>query len=585
MFEKRVFRWVIGVVAVSTAVGCGGTQAEVGLRSSSLEAATLIITEVAQGTSHGGSTADKVEIYCASTTPCPSFKVCDSTSTGGASCSALSPALSSHERVVVSRGTSIATTDQVWLVSASGAELSGTRVGPFGCPNTQGRARADCAEAAFTGCGTPGLGASSGSCESGEFAELFRYDAQFTTNQHGAPETTCTRPVCRALRAAIEQAQTSIEFAVYGLRGQPDIIDALIDAQARGVDVRGVVDSEDGTCTKFGYPDTPLLIQALAPGSVVCDVGGGYSYIMHNKFFVFDGNKVWTGSTNLSDTELGGEYNSDVAVMINSRKLAQIYSTEHAEMFGGQFHHRKEDDTEHVIDTDHFVDGTLLRSYFSPTDHAVINAVLPLIDGAQHTLDIAMFFFTSQPIADAIVAAQARGVQVRMILDAGGASNQYSKHTLLCEAGMAVKTENWGGKSHSKWAVADAAHPDRAAVLFGSMNWTGAGDTDNDENTLYIRNAGLAAKFAEEFERQWTDLAAVPPCTRVSVEGADSSTYDTSECGPHCVSGSCCDGLDNDYDGRVDAAEEACGCADGLDNDGDSYVDAADFDCRDLQDP
>lgn len=34
--------------------------------------------------------------------------------------------------------------------------------------------------------------------------------------------------------------------------------------------------------------------------------------------------KVWTGSTNISDTELGGEYNSDVAALISSYKLAEI---------------------------------------------------------------------------------------------------------------------------------------------------------------------------------------------------------------------------------------------------------------------
>lgn len=36
------------------------------------------------------------------------------------------------------------------------------------------------------------------------------------------------------------------------------------------------------------------------------------------------------------------------------------------------------------------------------------------------------------PIADATIAAKERGVDVRMILDASGAVNSYSKHEQLC---------------------------------------------------------------------------------------------------------------------------------------------------------
>jgi phosphatidylserine/phosphatidylglycerophosphate/cardiolipin synthase-like enzyme len=417
-------------------------------------------------------------------------------------------------------------------------------------------------------------------------AEPFAYSVRFTSNQHGFPESTCNRPICAELVDAINGAARSIDFAIYGIRAQQHIIDALAAARSRGVVVRGVVDGENATCTKFGYPDTPKLIAALSPGTVQCDVGPGYGYIMHNKFFVFDRERLWTGSTNISDTELGGEYNTDVAVMFRSEKLARIYETEFEEMYGGLFHKRKSDNTEHVIDASHFTDGTIARSYFSPTDHALDKAVIPLIEGARRTLEVAMFYFTSQEIADAILAAHARGVRVRMILDAGGASSASSKHAILCAHGIAVKTENWGGKSHSKWAVADAGSIGSAAVVFGSMNWTGAGDESNDENTLYVKNERFASLFHDEFEHQWGDLARVPVCTKVSAEGADSSVcHPSNDCSKSCESGSCCDGIDNDYDGKIDLQEEACACADGIDNDGDGYVDMDDWDCRHIVEP
>jgi phosphatidylserine/phosphatidylglycerophosphate/cardiolipin synthase-like enzyme len=373
-------------------------------------------------------------------------------------------------------------------------------------------------------CGAASVRASSGPCA--KHSPLV-YALAFAQNQHGQPETTCDRAICRQLLAAIDHATRSVDFAVYGVRSQPAIIAALVAAQARGVRVRGVVDTENRDCTLFAYPDTSLLMNRLAAGSVVCDVGAGYGYIMHNKFFVFDVAQVWTGSTNLSDTESGGEYNSDVAMLITSPALAGIYTAEFEEMFAGSFHRRKRDNTEHVVDE--FSDGTIIESYFSPSDHAAERAVIPLIERSAATLDVAMFYITDAAIAAALLAAQARGVRVRVVLDAGGAANKYSKHAQLCAAGIQVKIENWGGKSHSKWAVADAGVPESPAVLFGSMNWTAAGDSQNDENTLYVRSARVAVAFQREFERQWADLIGVPACVPVRAEATSHSRKRTRD--------------------------------------------------------
>jgi phosphatidylserine/phosphatidylglycerophosphate/cardiolipin synthase-like enzyme len=337
------------------------------------------------------------------------------------------------------------------------------------------------------------------------------YTVLFTANQHGNPEPTCVRLMCRALMSEIAHAQSSIEFAAYGFRAQNDIVQALVAAKQRGVSVRGVVDTEDAFCTKFEYADTAALFELFGPSNINCDRGPRARDIMHNKFFVFDRTSVWTGSTNISDTELGGEYHADVSVLFRSKPLAAAYSAELEEMLGGRFHRDKSDNVAHQL----IVAGMPVAIYFSPTDGAIDNAVLPLIYGSAHTLDIAMFFFTSLRIADAIIAARARGVVVRMILDASGAGSRASRHRKLCEAGVAVRVETWGGKSHSKWAVSDAREQ-TAAVVFGSMNWTESGDLRNDENTLYVKSREFAAPFRAEFERQWDDLSSVRTCTAPS---------------------------------------------------------------------
>src|SRR5262245_40418640 len=66
-----------------------------------------------------------------------------------------------------------------------------------------------------------------------------RYSVDFTTNQHGRPESTCTRSICQKLLAAISNTHRSIDFAVYGIRSQTHEIDALVAAEHRGVRLRG----------------------------------------------------------------------------------------------------------------------------------------------------------------------------------------------------------------------------------------------------------------------------------------------------------------------------------------------------------
>src|SRR5262249_39724560 len=135
-----------------------------------LETVPLVITEVAQSTLYGGTTADKVEVYCTAAGGCSAYKVCDTTASG-ASCSALQSALGAQQRAVVSRGTSITTSDQVWLADSAGIELTGTRVGPFDCANGSSQSRADCSIASFGACAAPNLGQSAGTCAPGDFPE------------------------------------------------------------------------------------------------------------------------------------------------------------------------------------------------------------------------------------------------------------------------------------------------------------------------------------------------------------------------------------------------------------------------------
>ena len=87
----------------------------------------------------------------------------------------------------------------------------------------------------------------------------------------------------------INSSQKSIDLAVYEFDLE-NVTRALLAAEARGVRVRVVYDNE------FSDPD-PQMSELRQAG--IRTIPDERSAFMHNKFFVFDGHCVWTGSFNI----------------------------------------------------------------------------------------------------------------------------------------------------------------------------------------------------------------------------------------------------------------------------------------------
>ena len=78
---------------------------------------------------------------------------------------------------------------------------------------------------------------------------------------HSAPGDRCEDAICTHLLELIQGAQSSIDFAVYGMRNQTQLLEALVAAQARGVVVRGVVDRQRDRGNY--YTSTDLWVRRL----------------------------------------------------------------------------------------------------------------------------------------------------------------------------------------------------------------------------------------------------------------------------------------------------------------------------------
>jgi phosphatidylserine/phosphatidylglycerophosphate/cardiolipin synthase-like enzyme len=126
------------------------------------------------------------------------------------------------------------------------------------------------------------------------------------------------------------------------------------------------------------------------------------------------------------------------------------------------------------------------------------DSIVAQIDKAQKTIDIAMYYLTSREIAQGLVMAKDRGVQIRILLDKSQETQKYSKSRYLIKRGFAVKYHTGYGLMHNKYAVID-----NAVLIAGSFNWTPTADQQNEENLLIITDPGTVKKFAERFEYLW----------------------------------------------------------------------------------
>lgn len=340
------------------------------------------------------------------------------------------------------------------------------------------------------------------------------------------PDRKCSSDICKEILANINRAESTIDMAIYGYSKVPEIETALLNAQNRGVKIRMVydLDSKGGNI----YEDTPAIVK-LIPQNMSDLTSAESGSIMHNKFYIFDNKVVVTGSANLSHTDMSG-YNSNCIVVINSSEAANVYKQEFEQMFAGKFHSAKG-----VI-----VNNTKYGIYFSPQDKSITNAVLPLIRSAKKYIYIPTFVLTDKRVAEELINAKKRGVDVKIIIDALNASGKYSKHQLLRNNGVLVKTENYAGKMHSKSMIVDDEY-----VLIGSMNFSYSGENKNDENLIVIKDSDIAKFYKTFFLYQWSRIDNKWLKFNVRAEGKASI-------------GSCEDGIDNNYDGLTDLDDPAC---------------------------
>jgi phosphatidylserine/phosphatidylglycerophosphate/cardiolipin synthase-like enzyme len=270
----------------------------------------------------------------------------------------------------------------------------------------------------------------------------------------------------------IADAKTSVHLETYMLT-DTDITNALIAAKKRGVDVKVIVDP-----APFGQPTAnQAAYNALKSAGVGVEWSRSDVTYTHAKFMILDGNTL------------------DV-MTLNQTYSAYVYEREYALV------------TTHPAAVNEA--ATLFAADYAKTSvSASLLVVSPVnsradithaIESAKKTLDIEVEEIDDATIATALTSAVARGVTVRMIVNASEASSETAILSQLKAGRVEIRIMNANTTLDAKAMVVDGS-----SLFVGSENFSTGSLDYNREVGLFTTDPASIARYETAFS---TDFAS-----------------------------------------------------------------------------
>ncbi len=311
--------------------------------------------------------------------------------------------------------------------------------------------------------------------------------------------TEVNRKPSEFIAERIDQANVSVYAAVYGFNKQ-NIIDALVRAHERGVDVRLVGDAGEYDRATPGY-------DKMEERKIPVQTGNQF-HIMHNKFFVVDERFVYTGTGNISRSEF--TFNNNHWVFFDHEGIAERFTQEFEQMFEGRFSAAKEpvDSPKHYD----LGDGLEAEIWFAPQDDAM-GRILEELRAVEESIHFQIFAFTKDQVASEFINRHREGKQVQGVIDRSQlhGNGQYHQGYRLLANGIDMRLDGnsnsaipgdyqgGGGRMHTKTMFLDVDGDD-PRVLTGSFNWSAAATISNDEVLVILRGDEITDLFRQEYD-------------------------------------------------------------------------------------
>jgi phosphatidylserine/phosphatidylglycerophosphate/cardiolipin synthase-like enzyme len=319
------------------------------------------------------------------------------------------------------------------------------------------------------------------------------WQVYFTDPKNVDDDSNLAGSIPEKLIGYINDAKSTIHIASFEFNLTP-VAEALIVAHKRGVEVLWVTDDEYGIDADEEDDHGQFAMLERAGIEIRDDARGA---LMHNKFWIFDGQIVWTGSTNI--TTNGNFRNNNNVIVLRSTKVAKIYEREFEELWAGESGPTSPSTVDQQSVT---IDGTPVQILFAAEDE-VASHLVPMLEGAKKSIRFMAFSFTHNGIGDAVLARAGAGIDVKGIFETRGSETEYSEMPILYCAGVPVRQDGNPGMFHHKVFVIDDK-----MVVTGSFNFSDNANESNDENVVIVANDDIAALYLREFERRWREAQA-----------------------------------------------------------------------------
>jgi len=146
-----------------------------------------------------------------------------------------------------------------------------------------------------------------------------------------------------------------------------------------------------------------------------------------------------------------------------------------------------------------------LQLITSPEGEAEDN-IISLLQSANRSIEVEMYTFTNSKLANALISAKKRGINVQVLIGETGSEDEGTIITLLNAGGIEVK------KAPSKFKIMHAKLMivDDAIVLIGSHNWSQNAMFYNRELSVVIQSPSLATQLLEIFNSDWAKSSKLP---------------------------------------------------------------------------
>ena len=374
----------------------------------------------------------------------------------------------------------------------------------------------------------------------------------------------------RQIVETISQAKFTVDIAVQELR-LPKVAQTLVEKQKAGVKVRLILESnysrpwssftsteiaklekreqerynefqkfvdinQDNQITpeEISQRDALAIIQnAQIPWLDDTADGSKGSSLMHHKFVIVDHRFVIITSANFTLSDTSGDFtnpstfgNTNNLLKIDSSELATLLTEEFNIMWGdgvggkpdSKFGVKKPVRNPQTI----ILGNSKVTVHFSPTSPtepwsiSSNGLIAKTLSTSTKTVDLALFVFSDQQLANILEERHHQNVQVRALIAPQFAYRPYSEgldmmgFALSDNCKYELDNHPWqnpistvgvpilpkGDLLHDKFAVID-----NKTVITGSHNWSEAANHGNDETLIVIENPTVAAHYQREFNR------------------------------------------------------------------------------------